>query len=159
MTTKRTRSVAGRAVVFLLFFVVVAYFGTAIFGSIINQLYGKPPPESNGELGLRERTWCIRTIVGLRDELEGQVTLEMQHPKREGDPAARFRLWQEGWQAKLDRARDRCVDAGNKALDRAYQQLTELERGYGASVERMIQTRARVAPQLQDSLAELKAQR
>ena len=156
---QRRKSLVGRIVVFVAFSAVVAYFTVAIFGSIINHLYGGPPPDETGSLGMRERTWCIRSIVGLRDELEGQVTLEMQHPKREGDPAARWQLWKEGWQSKLTHARGRCFGAGNATLDRAFDRLTELETGYATAVDGMIQTRAGVSPGLQEALSQLKKQR
>jgi hypothetical protein len=145
--------------VFVTFGAVVAYFSFAIFGSIISHLYAKPPPDDHSSLGVRERTWCVRTIVGLRDELEGQVTLELQHPRREGDPAARWLLWKSGWQNKLATAKSRCVGVGNAMLDRAYDQLSQLESGYAAAVDGMIRTRAGVSPGLQEALSQLKKQR
>jgi hypothetical protein len=159
VTEKRKKSVVGRIIVLVLFSVVVAYFGIAIFGSIVTHLYGSPPAEDADTLGLRERTWCIRTIVGLRDELEGQVTLEMQHPKREGDPAARWELWKDGWHDKLTTATERCVGVGNATLDRAYNRLAQLEAGYAAAVDGMIRTRTGVSPGLQEALSQLKKQR
>ena len=63
-------------VVLLLFSSVVAYFGVAIVGSIVTDLYGAPPTTAPGTLDARERTWCIRALVDLRDELEGKVTLD-----------------------------------------------------------------------------------
>jgi hypothetical protein len=158
---KKPRSVLGRMVVIGLFTVVVGYFSFAIFGSIISQLYGQPPVEQDaaGDLDQRERTWCVRSIVGLRDELEGQVTLELQHPKREGDPAARWTLWRSGWHAKLATAHSRCVGAGNTTLDHAYQQLAELEVGYGVAVDRVILTRTDISAGLQEALSHLKKQR
>jgi len=155
----KTKSVVGRIIVILTFSAVVAYFGIAIFGSIVTHLYGAPPPADSTSLGLRERTWCIRTIVGLRDELEGQVTLELQHPRRDGDPAARWHLWKGGWQNKLTTAKSRCVGVGNATLDRAYQQLSQLESGYAGAVDGMIRTRAGVSPGLQEALSQLKQQR
>jgi hypothetical protein len=158
---KQPRSVFGRIAVIGLFTVVVGYFSFAIFGSIIGQLYGRPPVEQDaaGDLNLRERTWCVRSIVGLRDELEGQVTLELQHPKREGDPAARWTLWRSGWRAKLATARGRCVGAGHTTLDHAYEQLAELEVGYGAAVDSVIRTRTHTSAGLQEALSQLKGQR
>ena len=156
---KRPKSLVGRLIVFVLFGSVVAYFGIAIFGSIVTDLYGQPPPDDTSNLGLRERTWCIRGIIGLRDELEGQVTLELQHPRRDGDPYARWRVWNEGWQDKLSTGRIRCVGIGNQPLDRAFERLTALHIGYTEGVEAMIKTRAEVANGLQESLRALKKQR
>jgi hypothetical protein len=157
----KPRSVLGRIAVISLFTLVVGYFSFAIFGSIVSQLYGRPPVEQDaaGDLDPRERTWCVRSIVGLRDEIEGQVTLELQHPKREGDPAARWTLWRSGWRAKLATARGRCVGAGHTTLDHAYQQLAELEIGYGTAVDRVIRTRTEISAGLQEALSHLKKQR
>lgn len=159
MSTERKKSLLGRSIVIALFCAVLVYVSIAVFGSMFMQLYGKAPPQDSNTLGVRERTWCVRTIVGLRDELEGQVTLELQHPKREGDPAARWALWKSGWHNKLTMATQRCVGVGNTLLDGAYAQLAQLETGYADAVDSMIRTRTGVCPKLQEGLSQLKRQR
>ncbi|OGQ80952.1 MAG: hypothetical protein A2289_12290 [Deltaproteobacteria bacterium RIFOXYA12_FULL_58_15] len=155
--TERKKSILGRVIVITLFATVVVYFATAILGSVFSHLYGKPPPQGQATvMGTQERTWCIRRLVGLRDELEGQVTLELHHPKREGDPFSRWQLWNEGWRDKLGTAETRCVGFGTSNLDRAYERLTDLHAGYEAAITTMIRTRTQVGVSLQESLQQLK---
>lgn len=156
---KAPKSFLGRLIVLVLFCAVVGYFAVAIVGSVVTDLYGGPPANASGELDARERTWCIRTIVGLRDELENQVTVEMQRPGRAGDPFARWREWEAQWTARYEAGKGRCVGFGNTALDRGYERLASLHHGYTAAVDAVIATRSQVAPGLVESLAELKKQR
>ncbi len=145
---------AGRAVVILLFAAIAGYFGVALFGSILNQLYGAPPVHE-GRLSRADRTWCLRALVGLRDEIEGQAALELQHPRREGDAFARWRTWEPVWRAKLASAQGRCTGS-DQALDQAYTSLGELHAGYAQAIERLIHARSEVADKLKTSLKALR---
>lgn len=155
---KRETSWFGRIVVFSAFGAVVLYFTVALFGSILANLYGEPPSAHAGVLRLSERNWCIRALVGLRDELEGQVTLELQHPRREGAPLSRWHLWDAGWRLKLATARSRCEGSGNDAMDQAFAMVSELHDGYDATVNGVTTARTGPAEGLRQALQELKQQ-
>lgn len=148
----------GRALVYAVFSIVVAYFAVALVGSIVTEIYGGPPPDHLGSGTRAERTWCIREVVDLRDEIEGKVTLELQHGSRDADPFARWRTFESAWLARMDAARTRCAAADNAALDEAFGNLTALHGGYVAGVDQMITTRTTAARKLADSLSVLKKQ-
>jgi hypothetical protein len=152
------KSARGRAVVYSLFLGVVIYAVIALIGSIVTEIYGRPPPGTVGSLSRAERTWCIRAIVDLREELEGKVTLELQRPTREPDPFDRWRSFDSKWAERLDASRTRCAAAGNPALDEALGNLVALHGGYVSVVEQMITTRSTAAAKLGDSLGVLKKQ-
>ncbi|MBI3179058.1 MAG: hypothetical protein HYZ27_05315 [Deltaproteobacteria bacterium] len=148
------KSTLGRIVVIAVYALIAGYFSVAILGSIVNQLYGKPPAHE-GKLTQADRTWCLRALVGLRDEIEGQAALELQHPRREGDAFARWRLWEQAWIGKLSAARARCTGS-DATLDQAYASLSELHASYAQAIERMIHARSEVADKLKVSLEALR---
>ena len=152
------KSATGRLVVYAAFLAVVIYVGIALVGSIVTEVYGRPPPGNVGSLAKAERTWCIRAVVDLRDELEGKVTLELQHPSRDADPFARWRGFEGKWVERLDTAKTRCAADGNPAMDAAFGTLVALHAGYLGVVEQMITTRSTAAGRLEDSLGVLKKQ-
>lgn len=155
---ERKRSFIGRLIVFTVFTVFCGYMVVAIFGSIISDLYGSPPPPQAAGLSVRERTWCIRSLGGLRDEMHSQVTHELLYPVREGDPFARWNLWHAAWKERLERAKNRCVGTGNSTLDQGYAILGDMHAAYVSAVEQVTRTRAEVAPKLKDTIQTLRRQ-
>jgi hypothetical protein len=155
---ERKRSFVGRLIVISVFTVFSGYMVAAIFGSVISDLYGSPPPTQATGLSVRERTWCIRSLGSLRDELQGQVTHELLYPVREGDPLARWKLWHAAWVQRLQAARFRCVGTGNGMLDRGYAVLTQMHEGYVSAVEQVTRTRAELAPELKETIQALRQQ-
>ncbi len=153
------KSRLGRGIVASVFAAVVAYFAVAILGSILVDLYGKPPPENTGELAAADRAWCVRTIVGLRDELDSEVTFIQHQPIATADPQQRWQAWTEEWVDHLTLAQGRCVGLGNPMLDRAYERLAALHAGYALAVESALRTRREVLPELQQAIDQLKRQR
>ena len=154
----RKRSFIGRLIVISLFGAVCTYMAAAIVGSVVSDLYGSPPPSQATGLSVRERTWCIRGLGGLRDELQSQVTHELLYPLREGDPFARWNLWHAAWQEKLRTARGRCVGTGNDALDRGFVLLDEMDAGYTSAVRQVTTTRTELAPILKETIQALRQQ-
>ena len=107
---------------------------------------------------MRERNKCIGKVVGLRKELEGQVTLELTHPFRSENPYGRWNLWLAGWSDKLNQARAGCVGTGNQPLDNAYAGLEEMRVGYTQAVEQFTRTRSETAARLDGSVQQLRWQ-
>jgi len=136
------RSVVGRGIVYTLFGIVATYLCVTMLGSVVVDLYGKPPVDTGlAQMSLRQRSWCTRNLIALRDELEGQVTLELQHPRTEGDPLGRWRVWDEGWRDRFERAKSGCATVEDSAFTTAYGILEQIHTTYGESVESMIDVR------------------
>jgi hypothetical protein len=152
------KSFAGRLLVASLFVTVMLYFGVAVIGSIVVDLYGRPPPAEGTSMTVKERTWCIRNLVGLRDELEGEVTFQLQRARTKAEPMARWNDWDAEWQRTLAAARGRCVNAGNLVLNQAYDRLMSLHVGYAAAVSAAIDARASAALRFDESLQQLRDQ-
>ena len=155
---ERKRSIVGRLVVFSMYGAFCLYVALAIIGSVVTDLYGKPPPSQSTGLSLREKTWCIRNLGGLRDELQGQVKHELLHPVREGDPYARWNLWHEGWKEKFRTARGRCEGTGNETLDHGYHTLERMDESYSTAVMQVAQTESEIAPALKNTIQALRLQ-
>ena len=152
------KSARGRTIVYSVFLGIVVYVAIALVGSIVTEIYGRPPPASVGSLDRAERTWCIRALVDLRDELEGKVTLELQHPSRDPDPFERWHAFDAKWVDRFEVSRTRCGAAGNEAMDGGFGNLLALHAGYVAVVSEMITARSTAAIRLGDSLTILKKQ-
>jgi hypothetical protein len=155
---ERKRSPVGRLIVFTLFALFCGYLVAAIFAGIISDLYSGPPPQQAAGLSVRERTWCVRGLGRLRDELESQVTHELLYPIREGHPLARWNLWHGAWAQRLETAMGRCAGMGNDTLDQGYGVLTQMHEGYVAAVEQVATTRTEVAPELNETIQALRQQ-
>lgn len=156
---RRSRNqIIGRTIVFVLFGSSLAYCIVAVIGSVAFQLFGQAPPlhPDDVALGHKERTWCVRRIVGLRDELERHVNLELQRPKIKKDPFLRWQTWEQGWLDDVSLAHDRCVNLSEQTLDQAFVQLNAMHVDYQLAVKRIIQTRTQASVDLQESLRILK---
>lgn len=156
--TEHKRSVLGRIIVFSIFYGAIGLAAVATVGSIAADLYGKPPEAHSGPLTVRERNKCIGKVVGLRKELEGQVTLELTHPMRSENPFGRWNLWLAGWVDKLNMARAGCAGTGNQPLDDAFAGLEEMRVGYTRAVEQFVRTRSETATRLDGTLQQLRWQ-
>ncbi|MBI5509242.1 MAG: hypothetical protein HY903_10865 [Deltaproteobacteria bacterium] len=155
---ERQTSRRGRAVIYAAFLGVLTYLSIAIIGSIVTEIYGRPPPPNLGRLSRPERTWCIRSLVDLKDELEGKVTLQLQRVAHGADPFERWRTFEGRWNERLAEARQRCVGNEVLVLDQGYAELEALYAGYAAVVDSMIKTQIGPATRLGEALGSLKKQ-
>ena len=138
----------GRWVVFSMFAIVTSYILISVIASVFLALYGKPPTLDDGAFGADDRNYCVRTLVGLRDELEQEVTNIAQPPKPRVDAKARWQAWDATFQERMSAARARCSQ--DDGIDHAFQKLAAMYDGYAAAAKRIIEVRAAIAPALAD---------
>lgn len=153
----KERSFWGRLVVLGSFWGVAAWAGLAVIGSLVVTLYGRPPAvSSSDELAhTRQRAWCVRTLVGLRDELEGEVNHELTHPAQAGPPLARFQQWSEDWQNRFEEAAALCHAGFEPAMADAYAKLRGLHQGHLDALTLMARTRTDIGRPLNETVHEL----
>jgi hypothetical protein len=157
MSDGRKRSRAGRLVVYTVFWTFASAVTLAVLGSVAFNLYGRPPTAGSSEetFAKRHRTWCIRTLVGLRDELELEVTHELAYPAGGRPPMTRWNGWVGDWQARLDDATVRCSTGQDREMSDAYQQLRRLFDGYQNGVTQIAESRQGMARTLDDVVQRL----
>lgn len=152
------RNVVGRAVVYTLFCAAAAYLLVTVIGGILVNLYGKPPPDTaTSQMSARQRAWCTRTIIALRDEIEGNVTLELQHPRTATEPLRRWRAADDAWLARLAKAKDACATAHGSTFGEAYGILDQIHTRYARSVEDVTAVRTEHARGLTSALQRLRS--
>ncbi len=137
-----------RLVVFSLFAVVASYILITVIASVFLALYGKPPTLDDGAFGADDRSYCVRTLVGLRDELEQEVTNVAQPPKPRVDAKARWQAWDATFHERMSTARARCSQ--DQGFEGAFEKLATMYDGYAGAARRIIDVRANVAPALAD---------
>ncbi|MEZ0313235.1 MAG: hypothetical protein ACAI38_15795 [Myxococcota bacterium] len=138
----------GRLVVFSLFAVVASYILISVIASVFLALYGKPPTLDDGAFGADDRSYCVRTLVGLRDELEQEVTNVAQPPKPRIDAKARWQAWDATYHERMSTARARCSQ--DDGIEHAFEKLAAMYDGYASAARRIIEVRATVAPAVAD---------
>lgn len=139
----------GRTLVYVAFACATLYVPAAIFKSVLASLYGGAPV-SGAASAAAQRDWCARSLVGLRDELEGQVTSLLQYPRLPGSPLERWRMWEESWTERMHEASRRCAGEVDGGLAQAYGQLERLHEAYATGVFTILKARAELAPPLSD---------
>lgn len=144
----------GRWFAIALFSVTGGWILVACITSVVMALYSKPPTMHGGALEGSDRNYCVRTIVGLRDELEVELTNVAQPVKPGIDAGARWSTWDGSFHKRFDEARARC--AQDDQLDGAYDRLAVMYESYARAAGNILQTRATVAPQLADVVELLK---
>ncbi len=155
MAPDRQRSFWGRVVVLGLFWGLTAYAAVAVVASVVLSLFGHPPIHSGDALGrARERGWCLRTLAGLRDELESEVTNELTYRVLQ-DRHGRFGAFEERWQAELEQAASRCDASIEPEMADAYARLRALNQGYSEALTKLVRTREESGAALTESLREL----
>ena len=155
--SRSPRSPLGRGIVLVLFGALIGWSAWAILGSVIVDLYGKPPSAGTTELDLSDRMWCIRRLAGLRDELQGRVTFEARTPPSRIDPLSRWQGWNQKWLADFDGARSRCA-LSESQLTSSYTRLAQLHAGYAEATVAIIRTRAEIGPQLDTAIESMVVQ-
>jgi hypothetical protein len=107
-------------------------------------------------LSADDRNYCVRTLVGLRDELEEEMTTVAQPPKPRIDAKARWETWDASFRERFDDARGRCVhdDVG---MEHAYEALLAMHDGYYAAAARILEVRSTFVPAVADVVQLLKA--
>ncbi len=155
MPTDAKRSFWGRVVVLGFFWGLTAYAAVAVVASVVLSLFGHPPMHSGDALGrARERAWCLRTLAGLRDELESEVTSELTY--RELQSAhGRFGAFEERWQGDFEQAASRCDASVEPEMADAYARLRDLNHGYAEALGKLVRTREESGAALSESLREL----
>ncbi len=155
MTSEQQHSFWGRLIVLGAFWGVTAYAAIALIASVVLSLYGHPPTRSADALGrAREREWCLRTLAGLRDELESEVAAEVSY-REVRRTSGRFGTFEERWQADFEEAAARCDASVEPPMAEAYGQLRALNEGYADAVARLTRTRDETGAALSDSLRSL----
>lgn len=139
---------AGRLVVFSVFAVIASYVLISVLVSVFLALYGKPPTLDDGAFGADDRSYCVRTLVGLRDELEQEVTNVAQPPKPRVDAKERWQTWDATFHERMSTARARCSQ--DDGLEQAFEKLAAMYDGYAGAARRIIQVRTTVAPAVAD---------
>lgn len=158
-TPRRERSFWGRLVVKSIFWGVAGYAILALVISVVSTLYGRPPaPESDSIGQLKRKEWCLRTLAGLRDELESEVSLEFNRVAKPTAPLGRFQAFDERWTSELEDAALRCDTSIAPAMADAYTTLRALHEGYSQAVVRYVETRTRTGQELSDSVKTLTAE-
>ena len=139
----------GRLIVLGVFFVGAGYLVVSVVTSVVLSLYGKPPSAHAGALSEDDRSYCVRALVGLRDELEEQMTLVAQPPKPGVDAKARWERWDASFRGRFDDASMRCVrdDAG---MEHAYEALIAMHDGYAGAASRIFEVRSLYVPAIAD---------
>jgi hypothetical protein len=147
----------GRLSVLAVFAVVAGYILVSCITSVLLALYGKPPHMHGGALQTEDRSYCVRTLVALRDELELEVTNVAQPPKPRVDAGARWAAWDATFHQRFDEARLRC--AQDDELSSAYERLAAMYDNYAGAAGKILATRTEIAPQLANVVELLDANR
>jgi hypothetical protein len=163
-TTQPGRSFWGRLFVMGLFWGIFSYAVGSLVVSVVTTLYGRPPaPYADAASQAKRREWCLRTLAGLRDELESEVSLELTRAATPTAPLGRFEAFDERWTAELEDAAFRCDSSIAPAMADAYATLRTLHQGYAEAVVRVVQTRTEtgkaLAEQVKSLTAELRPER
>ncbi len=140
----------GRLFVQLVFWIVTGYGVVAVLGSIVTDLYGKPPAtgSSQAAFAAKQRTWCLRTLIALRDELDSELRYELGRPSNK---PTRWADFSKGWQASLDNATTRCSGA-DPLLTEAYSDLRAAYGSYQRGLGEVEQGRLQLYDQLAHNL-------
>lgn len=138
----------GRTLVFTLFIILAVYILGVTLTSVFLALYGKPPSLHDGAFTVADRSYCVRTLVGLRDELEQEVTNVAQPPKPRIDAQARWLAWDATFAERMAEARSRCTQ--DDGMERAYDKLGQMYKGYAAAATHIIAVRTTIAPAVAD---------
>ncbi len=155
------RSTAGRIVVHTVFWSIAAAVFVALMGSVLANLYAAPPsPDSpGGAFEKRQRDWCLRTLIGLRDELEVEVTHELAYSPGRRPPMSRWSAWVDDWRAELEDAKVRCTAGHDPDMAGAYQQLGALFEAYQTGLQQIARSRSELLGALQHSVNKLSERR
>jgi hypothetical protein len=158
--SKRPKSRGGRWFVYASFGVLVGYLLISLFGSILVSLYGNPPAHGASEDAFlrRQRSWCLTTLTGLRDDLDAQLRLELNHPDPKREPLARFHSWDEQWHSTLDDANGRCHDV-DPEFGRAYEQLAALHSTYVTGLTQIADGRLSLSRAFDETVDSIKRKR
>jgi hypothetical protein len=156
----RERSFWGRLVVMGVFWGVFAYGVIALYVSIATTLYGRPPAGGGDDVAkVRQEQWCLRTLVGLRDELEAEVNHELARAFSTAEvPPARFPAFEERWQSDFEDAASRCDTRVDPVMADAYALLRTMHHEYAESATRILHTRADTDRQLAEKIKALTGQ-
>lgn len=138
----------GRMIPVAGFAVAAVYILGTILTSVFLGIYGRPPSLDDGVFGAEDRGYCVRTLVGLRDELEQEVTFVAQPPKPRVDAQARWQAWDASFHDRFNEAQSRCVR--DEGFERAYDHLAAMYKGYAGAATRIIEVRATIAPAVAD---------
>lgn len=138
----------GRTLVFTTFAILAVYILGVTLTSVFLALYGKPPTLQDGDFTVAQRSYCVRTLVGLRDELEQEVTNVAQPPKPRVDAQARWLAWDATFHERMGEARSRCNQDDD--MGSAYEKLARMYDGYAAAAKHIIEVRTTVAPAVAD---------
>lgn len=136
----------GRMSVLAVFSVAAFWILASCITSVLLALYGKPPTMHGGTLEASDRNYCVRTLVGLRDELEQEVTNAAQPPKPQIDAKARWATFDANFHKRFDEARARCGQ--DQQIETAYERLAAMYEAYARAASNILETRATLAPQL-----------
>lgn len=139
---------SGRLVIYAVFILFAGYILTSVLTSVFLALYGNPPSTLDGGFSAEERSYCVRTLVGLRDELEQEVTNVAQPPRPRIDAKERWQTWDVSFHERFNSAQSRCTR--DDRFDRAYESLGSMYDGYAIAAKRIIEVREGVAPQVAD---------
>lgn len=159
-TQPRERSFWGRLVVMGGFWGIFAYGVIALYVSIATTLYGRPPAGGGDDSAkLRQQQWCLRTLVGLRDELEAEVNHELSRAFSTAEvPPGRFPAFEERWQADFEDAAARCDTSVDPAMADAYGLLRTMHHELSESATIILRVRAETDRQLADKIRALTGQ-
>lgn len=142
MTSDRpAQSRLGRRIVLIAYCLIFGPIGLTIAGSIIADLYGKPPPASSANTQAREQRWCARTIVGLKEDMEHELTLALEPTLRRDEQAQRWNNWHTNAGEQLHVVFDKCSRLGEGTFNQDLQALRELHQNYGEVITRLHQAR------------------
>ena len=144
---------AWRWVVIGIFSLVTLYIPLAVIISVARDLYGKPPGETNSA-GESTRDWCRNHLAGLLQELEHEITFELDHPSREGDPMGRFAAWEPRWTKQLEQVNERCEN--EPAMQQMSGTLESIHATYKDSLTAIATTRGGPSRSLEAALQKFK---
>lgn len=138
------------------FWGVAAFAAVAIIGSVITSLYGRPPVFTNNDLAARahQRAWCLRTLAGLQDELESEVTRVFARPAKT-PMENHFSTFDERWRAGFENAASHCGTELQPSIADAYTKLRVLHEGYTEAVTQLIRTRSGISQELASQIKRL----
>jgi hypothetical protein len=124
------------------FWGIAVYVAVAIIGSVVTTLYGRPPALAGGDPTgrARQQEWCLRSLVGLHDQLKSEVTRTLMR-NDERPMAVRFEIFDENWQQDFETAASRCGAELDPAVADAYTNLRALHQGYALGIAQLAHTR------------------
>ena len=143
----------GRTIVLVTFLSVLIALIVALAGSILTDLFG-PPPSAENAIFYREKSWCVRRLSGLRDELSARFVFEAGRLPDAPPPKTPHAEWQRKWQGKYEEAEQGCMH-NSQDLKTAFLLLGTLRKDYQGIIEQLAQTSRRTNNSLSHSIKAL----